>query len=91
MLVSLVLLIILADPTRFVRICFMSDVSNSFHAPAIQATETRVHGPHDAGVQRSILHLDLDTFFVSVERRMDSRLEGRPILIGGTGDRGVVA
>ncbi len=40
---------------------------------------------------RSIVHMDLDTFFVSVERLMDSRLEGLPILIGGTSDRGVVA
>jgi len=40
---------------------------------------------------RSILHMDLDTFFVSVERLMDRRLNGMPILIGGTGDRGVVA
>ena len=35
--------------------------------------------------------MDLDTFFVSVERLMDSRLNNRPIIIGGTGDRGVVA
>jgi len=40
---------------------------------------------------RSILHMDLDTFFVSVERLLDRRLEGRPILIGGVSDRGVVA
>jgi len=40
---------------------------------------------------RAIMHLDLDTFFVSVERLMDSRLNNRPILIGGTSDRGVVA
>lgn len=40
---------------------------------------------------RAILHLDLDTFFVSVERLMDRRLLNQPILIGGTGDRGVVA
>ena len=42
-------------------------------------------------MERSIVHLDLDTFFVSCERLMDSRLTGRPVLIGGTTDRGVVA
>ena len=40
---------------------------------------------------RSILHLDLDTFFVSCERLIDSRLKDKPILVGGTGDRGVVS
>jgi DNA polymerase-4 len=42
-------------------------------------------------MSRTILHMDLDTFFVSVERKIDSRLNGMPILIGGTGDRGVVS
>lgn len=41
--------------------------------------------------QRAIVHMDLDTFFVSCERLADSRLNGKPILIGGTSDRGVVA
>jgi DNA polymerase-4 len=41
--------------------------------------------------QRSIVHMDLDTFFVSCERLLDSRLNGKPVLIGGTSDRGVVA
>jgi DNA polymerase IV len=40
---------------------------------------------------RSILHLDLDTFFVSVERLRDSRLNGKPVIIGGGSDRGVVS
>ena len=35
--------------------------------------------------------MDLDTFFVSCERLLDSRLNNRPVLIGGTSDRGVVA
>lgn len=35
--------------------------------------------------------MDLDTFFVSCERLIDSRLNGRPVLIGGVSDRGVVA
>ncbi|MFY0688416.1 MAG: DNA polymerase IV [Cyclobacteriaceae bacterium] len=39
----------------------------------------------------AILHLDLDTFFVSVERLKNKKLIGKPVLIGGTSDRGVVA
>ncbi len=40
---------------------------------------------------KSILHLDLDSFFVSCERLLDSSLNNRPVLIGGTSNRGVVA
>ncbi|MEW4923284.1 DNA polymerase IV [Algibacter sp. 2305UL17-15] len=40
---------------------------------------------------RAIVHMDLDTFFVSCERLLDNRLIGKPVLIGGTSDRGVVA
>jgi len=40
---------------------------------------------------RTIIHMDLDTFFVSCERLINSKLIGKPVLIGGTSDRGVVA
>lgn len=39
---------------------------------------------------RAIVHMDLDTFFVSCERLTNSELSGIPLIIGG-GDRGVVA
>lgn len=40
---------------------------------------------------KSIIHLDLDTFFVSAERRLDTRLQHKPLIVGGIGDRGVVS
>ncbi len=42
-------------------------------------------------MERHIVHLDLDAFFVSVERLRNATLKGIPLLIGGMGDRGVVA
>lgn len=40
---------------------------------------------------RNIIHLDLDSFFVSVERLRNSALIGKPVIIGGGSDRGVVS
>jgi len=42
-------------------------------------------------LERSIVHMDLDTFFVSCERLINNQLKNKPVLIGGTSDRGVVA
>lgn len=40
---------------------------------------------------RTIVHMDLDTFFVSVERLLNSDLNNKPVIIGSLSDRGVVA
>jgi DNA polymerase IV len=42
-------------------------------------------------MNRTIVHMDLDSFFVSVERLQNSSLNGVPVIIGGISDRGVVA
>lgn len=41
--------------------------------------------------KRQIVHIDLDTFFVSVERLQNSSLLGKPVIVGGLSDRGVVS
>lgn len=40
---------------------------------------------------RNIVHMDLDSFFVSVERLQNKDLIGKPVIIGGLSDRGVVS
>jgi DNA polymerase IV len=42
-------------------------------------------------VSRSIIHMDLDAFFVAVERKKQPKLKGLPLIVGGSSRRGVVA
>lgn len=42
-------------------------------------------------MQRKIIHIDMDSFFASVEQRDHPELRGKPIAVGGDSERGVVA
>ena len=51
----------------------------------------RVRYDPDVSARRVILHADLDAFYASVEQRDRPELRGQPVIVGGTGPRGVVS
>ena len=65
--------------------------ASSGDTPPYAAEQQQQQAPAELARQRKIIHIDMDAFYASVEQRDNPELRGKPLAVGGSRERGVVA